>query len=121
MLAVPADHVAKVQRAGLEAVAVLPGFETIRERLGVSESEAVRRMMSDQRYMLEQAVLPSLSACAHTLDALTEDADAIVASTMVLAAPIVAGEARHPAGVGDAAADGDGIRHSIPPRPPISG
>ena len=90
VLAVPADHVAKVQRAGLEAVAVLPGFDTIRERLGVSESEAVRRMMSDQRYMLEQAVLPSLSACAHTLDALTADADAIVASTMVLAAPIVA-------------------------------
>ena len=90
VLAVPEDHVAKVQRAGLEAVAVLPGFDTIRERLGVSESEAVRRMMSDQRYMLEQAVLPSLSACAHTLDALAADADAIVASTMVLAAPIVA-------------------------------
>ena len=86
VLAVPEDHVAKVQRAGLEAVAVLPGFDTIRERLGVSESEAVRRMMSDQRYMLEQAVLPSLSACAHTLDALIADADAIVASTMVLAA-----------------------------------
>ncbi len=90
VLAVPEDHVAKVRRAGLEAVAVLPGFDTIRERLGVSESEAVRRMMSDQRYMLEQAVLPSLSACAHTLDALTADADAIVASTMVLAAPIIA-------------------------------
>lgn len=90
VLAVPEDHVAKAQRAGLEAVAVLPGFDTIRERIGLSESEAVRRMMSDQRYMLEQAVLPSLSQCAHTLDALVADADAIVASTMVLAAPIVA-------------------------------
>ena len=69
---------------------MLPGFDTIRKRLGLSESEAVRRMMSDQRYMLEQAVLPSLSTCAHTLDALAADADAIVASTMVLAAPIVA-------------------------------
>ncbi len=90
VLAVPEDHVAKVNRAGLEAVAVLPGFETIRARIGLSEGEAVRRMMSDQRYMLEQAVLPSLSACAHTLDALAADAEAIVASTMVLAAPIVA-------------------------------
>ncbi|WP_375393725.1 glycosyltransferase [uncultured Sphingomonas sp.] len=90
VLAVPDDHIRKVKRAGLEAVAVLPAFDTIRERLGMSESEAVRRMMNDQRYMLEQAVLPSLSACAHTLDALTGDADAIVASTMVLAAPIIA-------------------------------
>lgn len=90
VLAVPRDQVAKVRRAGLAAEGVLPGFDEIRRRMGMGEAEAVRRIMGDQREMLEQVLLPALPACAAALDALTADAEAIVASIFAFAAPIVA-------------------------------
>lgn len=90
VLAVPRDQVAKVRRAGLAAQGVLPGFDEIRRRMGMSEAEAVRRIMGDQREMLEQVLLPALPACAAALDALTANAEAIVASIFAFAAPIVA-------------------------------
>jgi rhamnosyltransferase subunit B len=90
VLAVADDQIAKCRRAGLEAVAILPGFETTRQRMGLSQEEAVRQIMGDQRVMLEQVLLHDLSACTEALDAATADAVAIVASIFVIAAPIVA-------------------------------
>lgn len=94
VLAVAEDHVAKVQAAGLDAVAVLPSFELIRQRMGLSEDAAVKRVMADQRYMLEQVVLPWLSSSTSALDAAVADADALIASLFVFGAAIVA-EKRH--------------------------
>jgi len=90
VLAVPRDQVAKCQSAGLQAVAILPGFEATRERMGLSQEEAVRRIIANQRVMLEQVVLPGLSDCAIALDAAAADAEAIVASIFVFAAPMIA-------------------------------
>lgn len=90
VLAVAEDQIAKSRTAGLDAVAVLPSFEAIRQRMGLSEDDAVRHIMSDQRQMLEQVVLPAVSSCAQALDAISADAEAIVASTFVFAAPIIA-------------------------------
>lgn len=90
VLAVPEDHVAKCRRAGLETVAIRPGFEATRQRMGVSHEEAVRRMIANQRFMLEQLLLPGLPDYTRALDDAAADADAIVASTFVFAAPIVA-------------------------------
>ncbi len=90
VLAVAEDHVAKSRAAGIEAVAVLPGFDAIRRRMGMTEDDAVRRIMRDQRMMLEEVVLPGLADCAATLDALAADAEAVVASIFVFAAPIIA-------------------------------
>ncbi|WP_242181835.1 glycosyltransferase [Sphingomonas sp. CARO-RG-8B-R24-01] len=90
VLAVAEDQVAKCRGAGLETVAILPGFAQTRQRMGLSHEEAVRRIMSNQRVMLEQVLLPDLAACTTALDAAVTDAVAIVASIFVIAAPIVA-------------------------------
>ena len=90
VLAVAEDQVAKCRKAGLETIPILPGFEETRRRMGLTHQEAVHRIMSDQRVMLEQVLLPDLSACAKALDAVACDAIAIVASIFVIAAPIVA-------------------------------
>lgn len=90
VMAVPADHVAKCRAAGLEAVAVLPGFDAICARMGIAQGDAVARLMADQRHLLEQAVLPSLPSSADELDAIVAGAEAIIASVFVIAAPIIA-------------------------------
>lgn len=90
VLAVAEDQIGKVRGAGLDAVAILPGFEAIRRRMGVDESDAVRRIMDDQREMLEQVLLPALSASTAALDLAAADAEAIIASIFMFAAPIVA-------------------------------
>ena len=96
VMAVAEDQLDKARAAGLEAVAVLPSFESIRQRMGLSHDEAVRRLVNNQRHMLEQVLLPALSSCAEALDAVTEDATAIISSTFVLAAPIIAEKRRIP-------------------------
>ncbi|CAN5325836.1 glycosyltransferase [soil metagenome] len=90
ILAVAEDQVAKARAAGIDAVAVLPGFRAICQRMGLSEDEAARRIMANQRQMLEQVILPAIETCANALDSITDDAEAIVASNFVFAAPIIA-------------------------------
>jgi UDP:flavonoid glycosyltransferase YjiC (YdhE family) len=90
VLAVPADHVAKTQAAGLEAVAVLPSFDAIRERMGMGEDDAVKRVMADQTYLLEQVLLPWLESSTAALDDVIEGADVLVGSLFVFGAPIIA-------------------------------
>ncbi len=89
VLAVPRDQTDKVRAAGLDAAGVLPGFDEIRERLGLGDEEAVRHLMADQREMLDQ-VFPDLSSSARALADLAADAEAVIASIFVLAAPLVA-------------------------------
>lgn len=90
VLAVPEDQVLKCRRAGLEAVAILPGFDAVQKRMGLSHEEAVRRIIANQRVMLEQVLLPGLSDSTRALDAVAADAEAIVASIFVFAAPMIA-------------------------------
>ena len=90
LLAVAEDHLAKVRASGLEAVAILPSFDTIRRRIGLPESAAVKRVMSDQRYMLEEVVLPWLGSSTDALCEVASDADALVASLFVFGSPTVA-------------------------------
>ena len=90
VMAVSEDHVAKVRAAGLEAVAVLPSFDTVWQRMGLSEEEAVARVMASQRTMLEEVILPWLESSTDALDAVCADADAIVASLFVFGATVVA-------------------------------
>jgi rhamnosyltransferase subunit B len=90
VLAVPADQVDVCVRAGLQAIAVRAGFDAIAPRMGLSHDAAVRRIMGDQRIMLEQVLLPDLPANITALEAVAAGAEAIVASIFVFAAPIVA-------------------------------
>lgn len=90
VLAVAEDQLAKCRAAGIEAVAVLPGFEAVQRRMGMAEDAAVKRIMSDQIEMLDQVLLPALPGCIDKLEAVAADAEAIVASIFVFAAPIVA-------------------------------
>ena len=90
VLAVPADHVDKVRSTGLEAVAIMPAFEDIRRTLGLDEDSAVKRVMADQRYMLERVVLPWLESSTDALDRACAGAEALVASLFVFGAATVA-------------------------------
>jgi len=90
VLAVPEDHVVKAEAAGVEAVAVLPSIAALCRRSPLGEREAARRIIENQRYMLEDVILPDLASSAAKLDALAADAEAIVASAFFLAAPIIA-------------------------------
>lgn len=90
LLAVSSDQVAKCRQAGLKAVAILPGFAKIQQRMGLTHEAAVRRVIGNQRVMFEQTLLPDLSESAAELDVVSSDAVAIVASNFVIAAPIIA-------------------------------
>lgn len=90
VLAVPQDHVAKCQAAGIEAVAVVPTFAEIAANLGMGDEETVRRVMTDLRFMIDQVLLPSIGPSAVALDAAMAGADAVVASSFMLAAPVIA-------------------------------
>ncbi|MGY4398841.1 UDP:flavonoid glycosyltransferase YjiC (YdhE family) [Sphingomonas sp. UYAg733] len=54
VLAVPEDQVEKCVQAGLDAVGVRPGFDSIARHMALSHDAAVRRIMGNQRVMLEQ-------------------------------------------------------------------
>lgn len=90
VLGCPEDHVAKARAAGVEAVAILPGFDEICSRMGCDKAEAASRIMGDQRQMLEQMILPALPDCAAKIDEISQGAAAIITSPFVLAAPIIA-------------------------------
>lgn len=96
ILAVPEDHVAKANAAGLDAVAVLPSFDAIRERMGMGEDDAVKRVMADQTYLLEQVLLPWLESSTAALDEVVAGADLLVGSLFVFGAPIIAEKRRVP-------------------------
>lgn len=93
VLGCPEDHLAKARASGIDPVAIFPGFDEICVRMGLGKAEATRRIVSDQRQMFEQMILPALSDCAAKLDMMAEGAVAIVTSPFVLAAPII-GEKR---------------------------
>lgn len=90
VLAVAEDHLPDAAAAGIEAAAVLPGFDAIARRMGLGDAEAGRRILEDQVEMFEQVILPDLARSAEALDTLADGAVAIVASVFFLAARIVA-------------------------------
>lgn len=90
VLAVPEDHVAKVRAAGLDGRAIMPSFETIRQRMGVTGHEAAVRIMNDQSYLMEQVLMPSIADSVAALDPLVEGADIVVGSLFAFAAAIAA-------------------------------
>lgn len=89
-LAVPQDHVAKVAAAGLAAHAVMPSFETIWLRLGIDGAEFIKRLLSDQYMLVEEVLMPSIGSTVSALDTLLDEADLLVGSLTVFAAPIAA-------------------------------
>lgn len=93
VLAVPADHVAKVEAAGLTGVAIVGGFDALTETLGMPPDEVAKRIMADQTYLMNRILMPWLADSTTALDDAMEGAVALVASLFVFAAPIVA-EAR---------------------------
>lgn len=96
ILAVPADHVEKASAAGLQAVAVLPSFETIQQRMGLTAAEAVTRIMADQNFLLDEVLIPWVATGARALDDIAYDVVAIVGSLFMFAAPIIAAKRRIP-------------------------
>jgi rhamnosyltransferase subunit B len=90
VLAVPADHVAKVEAAGLTGVAIVGGFDALTETLGMPPDQVARRIMADQTYLMNRILMPWLADSTTALDDAMEGAVALVASLFVFAAPIVA-------------------------------
>ncbi|MHA6720020.1 glycosyltransferase [Sphingomonas sp. RS6] len=90
VLAVPEDHVGKVRAAGLEAAAILPGYATICDRLGLAPEAVAARVLADTGFVLDEILMPSLASSTAALDALAEGADVLAGSIFALAAGIVA-------------------------------
>ena len=93
VLAVPADHVAKVEAAGLTGLAIVGGFDALTEALDLPADQVARRIMADQTYLMNRILMPWLADSTTALDEVMDGAVALVASLFVFAAPIVA-EAR---------------------------
>jgi rhamnosyltransferase subunit B len=90
LLAIPEDHLAKARAAGLDAQAIMPSFETIRQTMGVDSHDAAVRIMSDQRYLMDKVLMPSVADSVAALDPLLESADLVVGSLFAFAAGIAA-------------------------------
>lgn len=90
VLAVPLDHAAKVEAAGLEAVIVLPSFAEIAAGLDGSDEAIVQRVMRDPGFLVDKILVPGVSPSAHALEAEIEGAALIAGSVFMFAAPIVA-------------------------------
>ncbi|MDE2562778.1 MAG: glycosyltransferase family 1 protein [Sphingomonadales bacterium] len=90
LLCVNASHLEKVKKAGLRAHAIMPSFEEIGTELGLSEEEAVARIMSDQDYMIREVVLHWLAESAKAIETAADGAEAIIGSLFALGGPIIA-------------------------------
>lgn len=90
VMAVPADHVGKVEAAGLAGVAIVGGFDALTKTLGMPPDQVAKRIMSDQTYLMNRILMPWLADSTTALDDAMEGAVALVASLFVFAAPIVA-------------------------------
>lgn len=97
VLGVPQDHVDRVRAAGLVAAPVLPGFAEIAAATGLDEEAVIRRVMADTGgFLFDKVLLPNLSRSAAALDVIAADADVLVASLFMFAAPIVAEKRKLP-------------------------
>ncbi|GAA4770661.1 glycosyltransferase [Stakelama sediminis] len=90
LLCVPASHLDMVRSAGLDGVAIMPAFDEIWQAMGLTEAEAVRKIVEDQDFMIRDIAIPAMEASLLPLKRACADADLIVASLFALAAPLVA-------------------------------
>lgn len=96
VLALPQDQIGIAQAAGIEAKPVLPSFETITAKLGMTNEQIVERVMRDQRFLLEKFLLGWLRPSCQALDEIAAEASALVGSLFMFAAPIVAAKRNTP-------------------------
>lgn len=90
LLAVPADGVAKARAAGLNALPILPSYQTICDRLGQSHAQVAERIIADTNFVMDEILLPSLGDSVAALDSLAKDSDVIAGSIFAFATGIVA-------------------------------
>lgn len=90
LLAVSEDGLAKVRAAGLDAAAILPSYEAICARLGMSVEEAAAHIIADVNFVLEKVLIPYLDTSTRALDEVAAGADVIAGSIFAFAAEIVA-------------------------------
>lgn len=90
VLAVSDSHVARVEAAGLTAKPIMPSFEAIAEMLGLRSLGEAGKLMENQHFIIREVVMKVLEQSTAALDAMADDAVAIVGSIFALAGPIVA-------------------------------
>ena len=90
VLAVPESHVALVRTFGLNAEPVMPDFDAICIKLGLTEAEAVRALIDDIDFLIQRVLLATLAESTQALDDITGGALAIVGALISLPGPIVA-------------------------------
>lgn len=90
VLAVPEDHLPKCRAAGLEAHAIMPRFEEVGRAIGLPDDEIVRRVVSDNDFLLRRIILPSTGDGVERLLGIARGADAVVGSAVAPAAGIAA-------------------------------
>lgn len=90
VLAVSESHLARVEAAGITARAIMPSFEEVAERLGLTSLDQAGKLMEDQHFIIREVVMRVLEQSTVRLDAIAGEAVAIVGSIFALAGPIVA-------------------------------
>lgn len=89
-LALPDDGLAKARGAGLDAASISPSYASVCDRLGMTQAEVAERVIADTSFVLDQILMPSLSASARALDEVADGADVLAGSIFSFAAGIVA-------------------------------
>lgn len=90
MLAVPESYVALVRSFGLNAEPVMPDFDAVRIKLGMTETEAVRALIDDVDFLIRKVLLATLTESTQALDDMAGGAVAIVGALISLPGPIIA-------------------------------
>ena len=90
VLAVPESHVALVRSFGLAAEPVMPDFDAVRIKLGLTEAEAVRALIEDVDFLIQKILLATLAESTQALDDIVDGGLAIVGALVSLPGPIIA-------------------------------
>lgn len=90
VLAVPETHVELVRSFGLAAEPVMPDFDSVRIKLGLTETEAVRALIDDVDFLIQKVLLSTLAESTQALDDIADGALAILGALVSLPGPIVA-------------------------------
>ena len=90
VFAISNDYIEKIRKSGFEAHGIVDGHFKLASDLGFSEEELMRRLMKNQKEMMDKFVLAPLSETTKNLKPIMQDAIAVIGSPLSYAGQIMA-------------------------------
>jgi len=90
------DYIEKLENSGFEAYGVVDGHLKLASDLGYSEEEFMRKLMTNQKEMMNKFVLAPLSDSVKKLEPVMQGANAVIGSPFSYAGQIMADKYRLP-------------------------